>query len=143
MKCGALRAMDCLRLPGCHAQRGREQVDLSCAITVVSPPVAASISTKGEQTYHFLLDERLQRVHLAIVLSLYQSDFTESTLANDLQRVVVLRLFTSTQESQKVGLRFPHRVLLPLFAIVREFGIVQDEFKVLGSGVWLKMDQNL
>ena len=134
--------MDCLRLPEYHARRGRERVDPSCAITAVSPPVAICTRAKGEQTYHFLLDEGFECIHLAIVLSLYQSDFTESTLANDLQCVVVLRLFTSTQESQEVGFRFTHRVLLPLFTIVRKILVVQDKFEVLGSGVSLEMNRN-
>ena len=134
--------MDCLRLPEYHARRGRERVDPSCATTDVSPLVVVSMSTKGEQTYHFLLDERLECIHLAVVLSLYQSDFTKSTLANDLQRVIVLRLFTSTQESQEVGFRFTHRVLLPLFTIVRKILVVQDKFEVLGSGVSLEMNWN-
>jgi hypothetical protein len=38
------------------------------------------------RSYHFLFDKRFQRVDLAVVLSLDELDFSEGTLADDLQR---------------------------------------------------------
>lgn len=97
--------MGCLRWQGCHARRERGPVDLSCARDQLCQfHLVAHTCMKGaEQTYHLLLDEGLEGVDLSIVLSLHQSDLTESALANNLQGVVVLWLLTSSEESQKVG----------------------------------------
>lgn len=49
---------------------------------------------------HFRLDQGLHGVHLAIGLLLNKLDFSEGTLSNDLDSVVVFRLVLCSQEAQ-------------------------------------------
>lgn len=78
--------------------------------------LAQSQEREYHGTHHFLFDERLERVDLAIVLPLDQPHFTKGTLADDFERVVVLRSLVGAKESQEVSLGTAHAVGLALFS---------------------------
>jgi hypothetical protein len=48
---------------------------------------------------HFCLDQRLHGIDLAISLLLHKLDLSESTLSNNLDGVVVLRLVLGAKEA--------------------------------------------
>lgn len=85
------------------------------------------------RTYHLGLDKRLEGVDFLITLPLHQLDFTEGTLANDLQRAVILGTFGSSEETQEVGLLLLGGVLLLLLTGIRQFVAQTDALKLLRS----------
>jgi hypothetical protein len=84
-------------------------------------------------TYHLGLDERLESVDLLITLSLHEFDFTECTLADDLQRCVVLRPLSSSEEAKEVCLLLLGIVLLLFFTGIGQLVAQLDAIHLLSS----------
>ena len=63
---------------------------------------------------------------------LHEADLTESTLADDLQGLVVLHLLARAQEAKEVCLRLPARVLLALLSCLGDIA-AQCGIKLLRS----------
>ena len=70
------------------------------------------------ESYHFGLDKRLESINFLVTLPLHKLDFTESTLANDLQCAVVLRTLSSSEETQEVCFLLLGGVLLLLLTSI-------------------------
>jgi hypothetical protein len=58
--------------------------------------------------YHFLLDQRLQRIDLAVVLALNKLDLSKSTLTDNLESGEVVWLLLCSQESQVLDFGIAH-----------------------------------
>lgn len=86
-------------------------------------------------SYHFLLDQRLQRIDLAVVLALNKLDFSESTLTDDLESGEVVWLLLRSQESQVLDFGIAHAQLLLGLTVVRDGRFLHDRFKLQRSGV--------
>jgi hypothetical protein len=86
-------------------------------------------------SYHFLLDQRLQRIDLAVILALNKLDFSESTLTDDLESGEVVWLLLCSQESQVLDFGIAHAQLLLGLTVVRDGRFLHDRFKLQRSGV--------
>lgn len=84
-------------------------------------------------TYHLSLDKRLESVNLLIALPLHKFDFTECTLANDLQRCVVLWPLSSSEEAKEVCFLLLGIVLLLFFASIGQLVAQLDAIHLLSS----------
>jgi hypothetical protein len=84
-------------------------------------------------TYHLSLDKRLEGVDLLVTLSLHEFDFTECTLADDLECCVVLGPLGSSEETKEVCLLFLGIVLLLFFAGVGQLVAQLDAIHLLSS----------
>lgn len=85
------------------------------------------------RTYHFGLDKRFEGVDLLIALPLHKLDFTESTLADNLQCAVILRTLGSSEETKEVGFLLLGSVLLLLLTGVRQLVAQTNALKLLRS----------
>lgn len=87
------------------------------------------ISMFDSRAYHFLLDQRLKRIDLAVVSALNKLDLSKGTLTNDFQRREVVWLFLRSQESQVLNLSVSHAVLLLGFAIIGDRRFLHDRLE--------------
>jgi hypothetical protein len=83
--------------------------------------------------YHLSLDKRLEGVDLLIALPLHEFDFTECTLANDLECCVVLGPLGSSEETKEVCLLLLGIVLLLFFAGIGKLVAQLDTIHLLSS----------
>ena len=90
-------------------------------------------------SYHFLLDQRLQRIDLAVVLALNKLDFSESTLTDDLESGEVVWLLLGSQESQVLDFGIAHAQLLLGLPVVtvRLVGAASKQLLVIAGIVLL------
>jgi hypothetical protein len=84
-------------------------------------------------TYHLGLDKRLEGVDLLITLPLHEFDFTECTLADDLQCCVVLGPLGSSEETKEVCLLLLGIVLLLFLAGIGQLVAQLDAIHLLSS----------
>jgi hypothetical protein len=76
------------------------------------------VIARRPETYHLGLDKRFERVDLLVTLPLDKFDFTKGTFADNLQCTVVLRAFSSSEETEEVGFLLLGGVLLLLLASI-------------------------
>jgi hypothetical protein len=101
--------------------------------------VSNGLIVATEESHHLLLDERLESVDLAVVLSLDKLDLSESALSDDLEGRKVLRPLLGPQEAQVFDLSASHAVLLLCFPVVRNGGLLQDRLKLQSPATTLVM----
>ena len=82
------------------------------------------------ESYHLLLDQRLQRIDLAVVLALNKLDLSESTLADNLEGGEVVWLLLCSQESQVLDFSIAHAQLLLGLTVVRDGRLLHNRLKL-------------
>lgn len=131
----------CVELDNPRAVRFGQDVTLSANVSklillvLFLKSATSYLRTLESATDHLRLDQSLEGIGLAIILALDELDFSESTLADNLDGREIFCLLLGPQEAKVLPLGAPHSVRLSLFAAVGDFRVCQILVKLHRSTV--------